>query len=203
MRRYNVYRNQLTGAWMQSLRMPVLCNVRCLAFGHDYFLSGVPRRSLICIDEVGCVKNRYDRNRFEGVPSDDEAAMRSHGTKPGEKDPCHLRMPLPSDLTRRSFVRGSARVARPFTSALLAAGQLPISHDRQKGVVFSIRGRLAYQPITILCPCYQGSCRRVHHTRDGSLSPLRDIRNLAKPSSASGSFCDTSEPASARVMRLI
>lgn len=65
-RRYNVYRNQLTGAWMQSLGMSVLCNVRCPAFSHDYFLSGVPRRSLICIGEVGCVKNRYDRNRFEG-----------------------------------------------------------------------------------------------------------------------------------------
>ena len=68
---------------MQSLRMPALCNVRCPAFGHDYFLSGVPRRSLICIDEVGCVKNRYDRNRFEG----------------GLKCYRHLRMPLPSDLT--------------------------------------------------------------------------------------------------------
>lgn len=65
-RRYNVYRNQLTGTWMQSLGIAALCNVRCPAFGHDYFLAGVPRHSLICVGEVGCVKNRYDRNRFEG-----------------------------------------------------------------------------------------------------------------------------------------
>lgn len=65
-RRYNVYRNQLTGAWMQSLGMSVLCNVRCPAFGRDYFLAGVPHHSLICVGEVGCVKNRNDRNRFEG-----------------------------------------------------------------------------------------------------------------------------------------
>lgn len=65
-RRYNVYRNQLTGAWMQSLGMSVLCNVRCPAFGSDYFLAGVPHHSLICVGEVGCVKNRNDRNRFEG-----------------------------------------------------------------------------------------------------------------------------------------
>lgn len=65
-RRYNVYRNQLTGAWMQSLGHHALCNVRCPAYGHDYFLAGAPRESLICIGEVGCVKNRYDRNRFEG-----------------------------------------------------------------------------------------------------------------------------------------
>lgn len=65
-RRYNVYRNQLTGAWMQSLGIAALCNVRCPVFGHDYFLAGVPRHSLICVGEVGCVKNRYDRNRFEG-----------------------------------------------------------------------------------------------------------------------------------------
>ncbi len=65
-RRYNVYRNQLTGSWMQSLGLSVLCNVRCPAFGCDYFLAGVPKRSLICIGEVGCVKNTRDRARFEG-----------------------------------------------------------------------------------------------------------------------------------------
>lgn len=65
-RRYNVYRNQLTGAWMQSLGYHVLCNVRCPAYGRDYFLTGAPRKSLIAVGEVGCVKNRYDRNRFEG-----------------------------------------------------------------------------------------------------------------------------------------
>ena len=65
-RRYNVYRNQLTGAWMQSLGLTVLSNVRCPAFGHDYFLAGVPRGSLICVGEVGCVKNLRDRARFEG-----------------------------------------------------------------------------------------------------------------------------------------
>lgn len=65
-RRYNVYRNQLTGAWLQSLGYHALCNVRCPAYGRDYFLAGVPRESLICVGEVGCVKDRYDRNRFEG-----------------------------------------------------------------------------------------------------------------------------------------
>ncbi len=65
-RRYNVYRNQLTGSWMQSLGFTVICNVRCPMFSHDYFLSGVPRRSLICVGEVGCVKNLHDRRRFEG-----------------------------------------------------------------------------------------------------------------------------------------
>jgi len=65
-RRYNVYRNQLTGAWMQSLGYRVLCNVRCPAYGLDYFLSGVPRQSLIAVGAVGCIKNRLDRNRFEG-----------------------------------------------------------------------------------------------------------------------------------------
>lgn len=65
-RRYNVYRNQLVGAWLQSLGLHVLCNVRCPAFGSDYFTVGAPRNSLIAIGEVGCVKNRYDRNRFEG-----------------------------------------------------------------------------------------------------------------------------------------
>ena len=65
-RRYNVYRNQLTGAWMQSLGLTALCNVRCPSFGHDYFLTGAPRRSLICVGEVGCVRNLRDRARFEG-----------------------------------------------------------------------------------------------------------------------------------------
>jgi hypothetical protein len=65
-RRYNVYRNQLTGAWLQSLGFHALCNMRCPAFGHDYFIAGAPHNSLIGIGEVGCVKNRYDRNRFEG-----------------------------------------------------------------------------------------------------------------------------------------
>lgn len=65
-RRYNVYRNQLTGSWMQSLGFNVLCNVRCPAFGYDYFLIGVPRRSLICVGEVGCVKYPQDRVRFGG-----------------------------------------------------------------------------------------------------------------------------------------
>lgn len=65
-RRYNVYRNQLTGSWMQSLGLNVLCNVRCPMFGCDYFLSGVPRQSLICVGETGCVKNSRDRERFEG-----------------------------------------------------------------------------------------------------------------------------------------
>lgn len=65
-RRFNVYRNQLIGAWLQSLGFHVLCNVRCPAFGCDYFMAGAPRNSLIAVGEVGCVKNRYDRNRFEG-----------------------------------------------------------------------------------------------------------------------------------------
>lgn len=65
-RRYNVYRNQLVGAWLQSLGLHVLSNVRCPAFGLDYFIVGIPRNSLIAIGVVGCVKNRYDRNRFEG-----------------------------------------------------------------------------------------------------------------------------------------
>ncbi len=65
-RRYNAYRNQLTGSWMQSLGLAVLCNVRCHAFGCDYLLSGVPRRSLICVGAVGCIKNPHDRARFEG-----------------------------------------------------------------------------------------------------------------------------------------
>lgn len=65
-RRYNVYRNQLTGAWLQSLGYRALCNVRCPAFEHDYFLTGVPRRSLICVGAVGCIKNRKDRQRFQG-----------------------------------------------------------------------------------------------------------------------------------------
>ena len=51
---------------MQSLGLVTLCNVRCPAFGHDYFLSGVPKKSLICVGEVGCVQDRRDRNRFEG-----------------------------------------------------------------------------------------------------------------------------------------
>lgn len=51
---------------MQSLGMSVLCNVRCPAFGSDYFLAGVPCHSLICVGEVGCVKNHNDHNRFEG-----------------------------------------------------------------------------------------------------------------------------------------
>lgn len=64
-RRYNVYRNQLTGAWMQSLGMTVLCNVRCPAFGMDYFLAGVPRHCTVSVGAIGCVKNRLDRDRFE------------------------------------------------------------------------------------------------------------------------------------------
>lgn len=65
-RQYNVYRNQLVGAWLQSLGFHVLCNVRCPAFGHDYFLAGVPKNSVLAVGEVGCVKNRCDRKRFEG-----------------------------------------------------------------------------------------------------------------------------------------
>lgn len=65
-RRYNVYRNQLTGAWLQSLGFHVLCNVRCPAADYDYFLAGVPHNSLIAIGEIGCVKNPQDRNRFTG-----------------------------------------------------------------------------------------------------------------------------------------
>lgn len=65
-RRYNVYRNQLTGSWFQSLGYKALCNVRCPAYGGDYFTIGAPRESIICVGEVGCVRNRYDRNRFEG-----------------------------------------------------------------------------------------------------------------------------------------
>lgn len=65
-RRYNVYRNQLTGAWLQSIGYHALCNVRCPAYGYGYFLTGAPRESLIAVGEVGCVKNRFDRNRFEG-----------------------------------------------------------------------------------------------------------------------------------------
>lgn len=65
-RRYNVYRNQLTGAWLQSLGYHALCNVRCPAYERNYFLTGVPQGSLIAVGEVGCVKNRCDRNRFEG-----------------------------------------------------------------------------------------------------------------------------------------
>lgn len=65
-RRHNVYRNQLTGAWLQSLGYHVLCNVRCPSYGCDYFLSGVPRKSLVAVGTIGCVKNIFDRNRFEG-----------------------------------------------------------------------------------------------------------------------------------------
>lgn len=65
-RRYNVYRNQLVGAWLQSLGFRVLCNVRCPAFDCDYFLVGAPKHCIVAVGEVGCVKNRNDRNRFEG-----------------------------------------------------------------------------------------------------------------------------------------
>ena len=65
-RRYNVYRNQLTGAWLQSLGFRALCNMRCPAFGYDYFTVGAPKNSLIAIGEVGCIKNCHDRNRFVG-----------------------------------------------------------------------------------------------------------------------------------------
>ncbi|MFC0265704.1 DUF4417 domain-containing protein [Alloscardovia macacae] len=65
-RRWNVYRNQLTGAWLQTLGFHVLCNVRCPATGSDYFLTGAPRNSIIAIGEIGCVKNCQDRNRFLG-----------------------------------------------------------------------------------------------------------------------------------------
>lgn len=65
-RQFNTYRNQLVGAWFQSLGYHAICNVRSPAFGHDYSLAGAPRHSLIAIGSVGCVKNRADRRRFEG-----------------------------------------------------------------------------------------------------------------------------------------
>lgn len=65
-RQFNVYRNQLVGAWLQSLGYHALCNVRTPTFKHAYSLSGVPKHSLLAIGSVGCLKNIADRHRFEG-----------------------------------------------------------------------------------------------------------------------------------------
>lgn len=65
-RAYNIYRNQLIGAWLQNLGYNVICNVRCPAEGHDYTIAGVPKNSLLGIGAVGYIKNRNCRRRFEG-----------------------------------------------------------------------------------------------------------------------------------------
>ena len=66
LRMFNTYRNQLVGAWLQSLGYKVICNVRCPAYGHEYSLVGVPKRSVLAVGAVGCIKDPRDRHRFEG-----------------------------------------------------------------------------------------------------------------------------------------
>lgn len=66
LREYNTYRNQLIGAWLQTLGYRAICNVRCLLSGDKFSLAGAPKNSLIAIGAVGCIKDRASRNRFEG-----------------------------------------------------------------------------------------------------------------------------------------
>ncbi len=63
---YNIYRNQLVGAWLQNLGYKAICNVRCPAVDHNYTIAGTPKKSLLGVGAVGCIKNRNDRHRFEG-----------------------------------------------------------------------------------------------------------------------------------------
>lgn len=52
--------------FLVNLGYKVICNVRCPACGHDYSIAGTPRRSLLGVGAVGCIRNKHSRERFEG-----------------------------------------------------------------------------------------------------------------------------------------
>lgn len=66
LRQFNIYRNQLLGAWYQSLGYHAICNTRCPESGHDYSIAGAPKHSILSLGAVGCIKNYENRNRFIG-----------------------------------------------------------------------------------------------------------------------------------------
>ena len=62
---YNTYRNRACSRWLQNNGIKVIPNVRLDLNSVGYSLSGIPKKSTICIGSNGCIKNVKNRERFK------------------------------------------------------------------------------------------------------------------------------------------
>ena len=77
---YNTYRMRAFGYWLGKQGLQVINNVRWgTPETYKYSFCGIPQNSIVSVSTVGCIKDKYDENRFtEGLAAMVETLKPSH-----------------------------------------------------------------------------------------------------------------------------